>query len=200
MTIADTAVRRRPGGRTARVRSAVLRAFLQELAEAGFSATSFESVAVRAGVHKTTVYRRWRSRESLLIEAAREYSADGVPLPDTGSLRGDLYLLAQQASSALRSPGPQALLRAVVTEANLSPELSDVARSYWLERLGHVAEIVRRGIERGEVAISIDPTLVIETLIGPMYLRALVTQQPVDDSFIEGLVDLVLAAATGEPQ
>lgn len=189
---------RRPGGRSARVRSAVLRAFIQELAEVGYPAVSFESVAKRAGVHKTTLYRRWTRPEGLLLEAALEYSGNGVSVPDTGSLKDDLLLVARHVAESLESPAPQAMLRAVVTEAKHNPELADVARTYWRARFRHIGEIVRRGIERGEVSFSIDPDLVIEALTAPMYMRTFVTQEPVDDRFIEALVDLILVAATGE--
>jgi AcrR family transcriptional regulator len=171
---------------------------MHELAERGYPAVSFETVAKRAGVHKTTLYRRWTRPEGLLLEAALEFSGNSVPLPDTGSLRDDLLLLARHMAESLNSPGPQAMLRAVVTEAKHNPELADVARKYWRARFNHIGGIVRRGVERGEVSISIDSHLVIESLTGPIYMRALVTQEPVDDRFIEDLVDLVRTAATGE--
>ena len=171
---------------------------MQELADVGYPALSFETVAKRAGVHKTTLYRRWGKPEGLLLEAALEFSGNGVPLPDTGSLRDDLLLLARNVAESLNSPAPQAMLRAVVTEAKHNPELAGVARTYWRARFRHIGEIVRRGVERGEVSFSIDPHLVIEAMTGPMYMRALVTQEPVDDRFIEDLVDLILGAATGE--
>jgi AcrR family transcriptional regulator len=171
---------------------------MQELAEVGYPGVSFETVAKRAGVHKTTLYRRWARPEGLLLEAALEFSGNGVPLPDTGSLRDDLLLLARHTTESLDSPAPQAVLRAVVTEAKHNPELADVARTYWRARFRHIGDIVRRGVERGEVSFSIDAHLVIEALTGPIYMRPLVTQEPVDDRFIEDLVDLILAAATGE--
>jgi AcrR family transcriptional regulator len=155
-------------------------------------------VATRAGVHKTTLYRRWPSPEALLLEAALEYSADSVPVPDTGSLRDDLFLLARHVAESLRSSGPQAMLRAVIVQAEGSPELVESARSYWRTRFEHLSAIVQRGIERGEVSFSVDPHLVVELLIGPMYLRALITQELVDDDFIKGVVDLIAAAATGD--
>jgi AcrR family transcriptional regulator len=171
---------------------------MQELVEVGYPAVSFETVAKRAGVHKTTLYRRWARPEGLLLEAALEFSGNGVPVPDTGSLRDDLLLVARHMAESLDSPAPQAMLRAVVTEAKRHPELAGVARAYWRARFRHISEIVRRGVERGEISFSIDPDLVIEALTGPIYMRALVTQEPVDDRFIEDLVDLILAAATGE--
>lgn len=171
---------------------------MQELAEVGYPAVTFETVARRAGVHKTTLYRRWARPEALLLEAAAEFSATSAPVPDTGSLRDDLLLLGRQVAESLRSPAPQAMLRAVAIEARHNPVLADVARGYWRARVQHIGEIVRRGVENGEISFSIDPHLVIEALLGPLYLRTLVMQEPVDDSFIEGVVDLIVAAATGD--
>ena len=73
--------RRRPGGRSARVRAAVLEATLDQLAESGYDGLSFEAVAVRAGVHKTTLYRRWSDRTALVLDAMLELSSQTVPVP-----------------------------------------------------------------------------------------------------------------------
>src|SRR6266511_5046821 len=81
---------RRPGGRSARVRSDAIAATLAELAERGYAALSLESIARRAGVHKTTLYRRWGTREELVLEAMLARAGEHISVPDTGSLRGDL--------------------------------------------------------------------------------------------------------------
>src|SRR6266496_3740796 len=90
-----TIPRKRPGGRSARDRTAVLRAALEELIAVGYPSFSVEGVAERAGVHKTTLYRRWRNRENLLLEAMLEHGRENVPIPDTGSLRSDLLAYAK---------------------------------------------------------------------------------------------------------
>jgi AcrR family transcriptional regulator len=186
---------RRPGGRSARVRRAVVTAFIDELAERGFSALSFESVAARAGVHKTTLYRRWGSRENLLLDVALHTAADAVPVPDTGSLVTDLAALAAAVARNLRSKPVEAMLRAVVSEALVHPEVATAAREFWDARFQAAKEIVRRAVARGEVDANVSAGLVIESLIGPLYLRVLVTQQPLDDAFIEELSTLVASAA-----
>lgn len=169
---------------------------MQELADVGYAAVGFEAVARRAGVHKTTLYRRWASREALLLEAALEFSADGVSVPDTGSLRDDLLLLARQVDENLRSPAPHAMLRAVITQAHHNPDLVEAARKYWRTRIDLMGAIVQRAIERGEISLSTDPRLLIEALIGPIYLRSLVTQQEVDRRWLEELVDLTVTSVS----
>ena len=90
---------RRPGGRTARVRAAVIAATLAELAERGYSGVSLDGVAARAEVHKTTIYRRWRAKETLVLDAMLEQAGQTVAIPDTGSLRGDLLELARRSAA-----------------------------------------------------------------------------------------------------
>ncbi|HVM15567.1 MAG TPA: TetR/AcrR family transcriptional regulator [Egibacteraceae bacterium] len=182
----------RPGGRSARVRAAVLSAFLDALVESGYSQVSFETLASRAGVHKTTLYRRWGTRENLLLDAALHSAAEAVPVPDTGVLHTDLHELVAAIAANLRSPPAEAMLRAVVSEAMARPTVANAARRFWQARFAGAREIVARAIDRGEVAPTVDPDLVIEMLIGPVYLRVLVTQEPVDDEFIRSLVGFVV--------
>src|SRR2546421_3031759 len=107
-------VLRRPGGRTARVRAAVLAATLDDLVEHGYAQLSLDGVARRAGVHKTTVYRRWGSKEALVLELMRERAAQEVPIPDTGTLRGDLVELARTAAGLAAVPAIEAIVRAAI--------------------------------------------------------------------------------------
>lgn len=185
----------RPGGRSARVRAAVLSAFLDLLVESGYSQLSFDALADRAGVHKTTLYRRWGSRENVLLDAALHSAQEAVPLPDTGALRSDLQALAAAIADNLRSPAAEAMLRAVVSEAMAEPTVAQAARRFWDNRFAGARTIVTRAVARGEASASVDADVIIETLIGPMYLRVLVTQEPLDDEFITALVDLVARAA-----
>ena len=182
---------RRPGGRSARVREDVLKATLEELAEGGYSALSLESVAKRAGVHKTTLYRRWGKREALVLEAMLERVGEGVPVPDTGSLRQDLLELARGAAATASSPEGEAVTRAVAGESPYDAGLAKAARSFWAERLALDAVIVERAIARGEAAKGTDAVEVIESVIAPIYFRLLATGEPLEPAFIEGVVDRV---------
>lgn len=182
----------RPGGRSARVRTAVLQATLEEVADRG-ARFSVEAVAARAGVHKTTVYRRWPTRTQLLVEALLERSRIEVPIPDTGSLREDLRALMRAVVANLKSQLARGVLRVLVDEAH-DAELRAAAIDFWRERFALVTELINRGIERGEVPRDVDADLMIEALIAPLYLRLLVTLEPLDDEFLDRVVDLVLRA------
>jgi AcrR family transcriptional regulator len=190
--------RRRPGGRSARVRTAVLRATLDELAAAGYGDLSFESVAHRAGVHKTTLYRHWPDREALVREALLARSEVTVPIPDTGTLRADLIAFARSVVANISAPGYEAIVRAVASDARTEGALGDASRGFWRERFQLARIIVLRGIERGEIGADVDPNLLLESLVGPLYLRLLITREPLDDAFIEAIVtQLIVSPASG---
>src|SRR5215207_3585901 len=129
----DTAVAR-PGGRTARVRATVLDATVAELVEHGYAALSVEGVAVRAGVNKTTVYRRWGGKDSLLVDAVETFAAAEADVPDSGDIDKDLRLWAGSILRTLTGPVSGALVRAVFGGAGDSPQVRDLRHRFWLIR------------------------------------------------------------------
>jgi AcrR family transcriptional regulator len=183
---------RRPGGRSARVRARAIAATLAELAEAGYSALSLESVARRAGVHKTTLYRRWGTRKDLVLEAMLDRAGGHISVPDTGSLQDDLLELARTAAANAASPEVAAMARATAAQLPHDARLAAANRRFWTERLALDATIVVRAIERGEASRETDPERVIEALLGPIHLRLLLTGEPIDRPFLEGIVDIVV--------
>jgi AcrR family transcriptional regulator len=194
----DRACRRRPGGRSARVRSAVLRATIAELLRTGYAGLSVEAVAKRAGVHKTTVYRRWGTPQQLVTDALLAHMSAKVPPPDTGMLRSDLVALTSAIATNLTSPESAALLKTMVASGTYLPEVRQAGGQFWTFALA--GELIRRGINRGELPEGTDPDLVIEALIAPLYLRLLVLDWPIDAAYAERIVDLVLdGAVTGSP-
>jgi len=170
----------------------VVEATIAELADGGYAAVSLERVARRAGVAKTTLYRRWGTKEALVLEAMLERAGTRVSVPDTGSLRADLLEFADTAASNAASPEVSAMARAVVAGAPHDNTLAAAARDFWAQRLALDAVIVRRGMDRGEADADTDPRRVIESVIGPIHLRLLLTGEPVDRDFLEGVVDTVM--------
>jgi AcrR family transcriptional regulator len=174
------------------VRADAIAATLAELAERGYTALSLESIARRAGVHKTTLYRRWGTREELVLDAMLARADEHISVPDTGSLRGDLLTLARTAAANAASPEVAAMARAVAAESPRDGKLAAANRRFWAERLALDGVIVERAIERGEVAGGTEPRQVIESLLGPIHLRLLLTGEPIDDSFLQDIVDVVV--------
>jgi AcrR family transcriptional regulator len=183
---------RRPGGRSSRVRTAAITATLAELAENGYAGLSLERIARRAGVNKTSLYRRWGTREQLVLEAMLERTSEHVPVPDTGSLREDLRALATTAAANASTPEVAAMARAVAADSPRDGKLARASKRFWAERLALDGVIVERAIERGEVRSDTVPSELIEAVIGPIHLRLLLTHEPVDPGFIERIVDTVV--------
>jgi AcrR family transcriptional regulator len=151
----------------------VVRATLAELADDGYAGLSIESIAGRAGVNKTTLYRRWGTRDELVLEVMLATGRERVPIPDTGSLRDDLlaYGRAIIAGSRTRPPRP----RAVAAAGGHYSGLADASRRFWAERLSLASEIVKRAAARGEIRTPTDPALVVELVIAPIYFRLLMS-------------------------
>lgn len=187
----------RPGGRTARVRTAVLQATVAALAEDGYEALNVEDIAQRAGVHKTTVYRRWPTKAELVADAVRERSDERVQVPDTGTLAGDLQALARAIVANIGSDDGSSMIKNLLAITGTSNVLADETRAFWAERLRLTGAIVHRAIARGELPAGVDANLVIEALIGPLYVRLLFTGEPIDNKIADQVARTVTAGAGG---
>ncbi|WP_030615490.1 TetR/AcrR family transcriptional regulator [Streptomyces sclerotialus] len=186
--------RTRPGGRTARTRTAVLDAVFDELGETGFAALSMERVAQRSGVHQATIYRRWRTVEGLVCALLTERSA-GIPLPDTGSLCGDLRALARSIKGFFEDGRNQAMIEAVVSAAARDPRAEEVLRDFFTDRLAVAGAMVRRSVDRGELPADTDAEAVVAALGAPFYYRILVVRQPIDACLVESAAIATYTAA-----
>ncbi|CAM5408378.1 hypothetical protein SCALM49S_08153 [Streptomyces californicus] len=175
------------------MRRAVLAATVDLLAAEGLGGTTVAAVARAAGVRETSVYRRWKTRENLLLDALGSHADDALPAPDTGDVRQDLVQLMEAVADYLASPQGAALLH-----LGASPDAEAVEAErlpYWDARLRRGEDIVRRGVERGELDRDTDPRLVAETLAGPLFARVLLTGAPLDEGLARRIVDLTLDGA-----
>lgn len=179
----------RLGKRGEALRRAVLDAAVLEIAEAGADSASVQSVADRAGVHETSIYRRWKTRESLFLDAIIDRAQSVVPVPDTGTLRGDLIALASTTAAFMSSPLGQALLRA---GAQVSEDLAGEQRAFWKSRELALAPIMGRAVARGEVGADVDVKLVLEAIVAPLQFRVLLVREDLDPGLPGQLADLVL--------
>lgn len=186
----------RPGGRAARVRAAVLQAAADLLTEVGYDAMSYEDVADRAGVHRTTVYRRWPTKPELVAEAVGLHSDRHVPIPDTGTFATDLLALVRSVAANIGSEGGARRSRSIVAAAATSEQLKEAMHAFMDDRIERSEVIVRRAIERGELPEGIDPRVVIEPAVGAVWFRLLLTGEPIEDTFVERVNALVVGGAT----
>jgi AcrR family transcriptional regulator len=178
-----------------KVRAAVLAATLAELAGTGYAALTVENVARRAGVHKTTIYRRWKDREGLVTDAMTDLAATQVPFPDTGDIDTDLRRLARSFVAFLNSPTGQAVAAATLSDASRIPEVADAKHRFFEDRFRRAEPVISAAIARGELPAGTDPAELIRTLVAPIYLRLLVTGEPIDATTADNAAKVALAAA-----
>ena len=182
--------RARPGGRSARVREAVLQATMAVLQEKVFQELTIADVALRAGVHETSIYRRWGSKEAVVLEAF-VHVAESFAVPDTGALRSDLVALMENLISLLRSSQGQAMLALTRSSQN---HVVGTRRAFWRRRFELLKAIFDRALARGELTRPIDATIFLETLIAPVYLRVLLTGEPFEEWPYRDSIDRLLLA------
>ncbi len=186
----------RPGGRTARTRAAVLDAALEELSSRGYDQVSVEAIAHRAGVHKTTLYRRWGGKEHLIADAIETAAADRIDVPDSGDVGQDLRALARAVQAVLTSREGAAVVRALVSGAPDAAEVQRIIRRFWAARVAHVGQpIVSRAIERGQLPMETDPAELIRYVAAPLYYRLLITADPLTEATADQAASAALAAA-----
>ena len=194
MTSTPATKRSRPGGRSARVVTAVHAATLELLDEVGFDGLQLPAVAERAQVNRTTVYRRWPTRIDLLADLLTTFTDDHVADPDTGSFEGDLRALLAAIAAALQSRAIRSILRGATEAAESEPEMRAAQDAFWERRFQLSCLIVERAVSRGELPAGVDSRSVLEMASGPLYFRALFTAEAVDDRFIEEVTRRVVTA------
>ncbi|MGW4725348.1 TetR/AcrR family transcriptional regulator [Streptomyces sp. NPDC004291] len=185
-------IRRRPGGRSTKVRSAVVTATLDLLAESGPEKLSIGEVATRAGVHETSIYRRWKTRERLILDAMTERSTELLKIPDTGSVRGDLVALGQELVDYGTSPLGEALMRTLAANTDDS-DTAQIRSQFWAARYEECQSLVERATARGELPYSADGRTLLEVFIAPIHFRLLMTREPVDSHLLKLIADITVA-------
>lgn len=180
-------------GRSARVVDAVLLATAEELGQVGFAALRIEDVATRSGVNKTTIYRRWPTKEELVTSVLETVTLSSS-VPDCGSLRVDLLALLNDITARAATPEGRGITRLLQAERG-RPEFASVLRHRRTELLEARRVIFERAIERREIPEGSDATLLVELLMAPLISRLLYVSGTVDARFIKVLVDTVVAGA-----
>jgi len=181
--------------RGAPVRHAVLRATAELLLTEGLAGTRIADIAARAGVHETSIYRRWGTRNNLIAEALSSHLDNELPLPDTGSTREDLTAFFTALAEFLTTPAGRSMTSLSLARPD-SEDPIDLARDrFWDMRLTRASILVRRGIDRGDIRSEIDPQLILEAVAGPLHLHILLRNQPADRDYVSSLIDLTLDGA-----
>jgi AcrR family transcriptional regulator len=187
-----TASHTRPGGRSARIRAAVHRAVEELLAEGPSEALTIPLVAARAGVHPTTLYRRWGSLSELTADVASSRFSGDIVVPDTGTLRGDLERWATDVAKDLEDPDVLAVVRAAVGAAGTEGGSLCVAdRHAQLTAMLERERSRRSGRSADESAVP-DVERAADALLGPLYYRAIFSGCPAPPAWPRELVGALL--------
>ncbi|MDC2953825.1 MULTISPECIES: TetR/AcrR family transcriptional regulator [Streptomyces] len=177
------------------VTEAIRAAVFEELAAVGYARMSIEGIARRAGVGKTAVYRRWKSKLHLVLDVVSALAVMGLPTPDTGSLEGDLRVLYEVTSRALRHPVASQIIPDLQAEAARNPEIAEAMQKTLREGQEGVAlKILVAAEQRGEIRAGFDDELALDVISGPLYWRSVVIRSP---KLPKGYLD-ALARATAQ--
>lgn len=198
-----------PTRRTGRPRSAeadraILDATRAALVELGWGKLTMGDVAARAGVAKTTLYRRWAGKNELVVDAVAALFDEHLELPDRGSLQADVEGVVLQFASLLERPETKTALMAVVAESTRDEALRDRIRSAIVDRQKSLVLIGRaRAQTRGELPHEPDETqaarnadLIFDVIAGAVVHRTLVSAEPVDAEWARGFAALVVGGLT----
>ena len=177
------------------ITTAITAAVFDELAERGYARLSMESVAKRAGVGKSALYRRWASKQEMALSVIAEFSVGQAEFPDTGSLVGDLRQSLEALARWLSHPKFSRILADLVAEMGRNPELSDVVEGMIGQpRRDRGLVLLQRAIERGELDADTDLELALDLLAAPIYWRLLVRDGQLEPGYLDKLTVLLSRA------
>jgi AcrR family transcriptional regulator len=175
------------------VRAEVLAAVEAELAEHGYDGLTIDAVAARSGVHRTTVYRRWKTVAGLLVDLLQAGFDDSWEPADTGSLEGDLVKLNREVHAALTAT--PSVTQAVIAASFRTPEAAEALTAFWADRYRRSAVVVRRAVVRQEVPAATDPQQVLMTATAPLYHQLVLLRQPLSRASADRYARAAAAAA-----
>ncbi|MFI7273234.1 TetR/AcrR family transcriptional regulator [Streptomyces sp. NPDC049879] len=185
----------RPGGRTARVREAVLRAAGDALAEQGFERFDLGEVARRAGVGKTTLYRRWGTTTGLVADLLADMAEQSLPRTESGDLLTDLRANARLVLRTLTDTRQSALFRSVIAAATGDERTAAALHRFYAVRIAEWAPCVEQAVARGELPAGTDASEVVRAVSAPLYYRLLASGDPLDEGAADRAAEAAVAAA-----
>jgi TetR/AcrR family transcriptional regulator, regulator of autoinduction and epiphytic fitness len=178
--------------RVERSRRVILRAALSELGEAGYGAFTIESVAARAGVAKSTIYRHWPDKIALIADAFETSHEHAVPSVEGLTARESLQRLLCHVAEVVVDSEFSSCIPALIEGAERDPRLREFRHRYSVLRRQSLTGLITRGAADGEFRPVVDPELAAQALLGPIFYRRLMTSEPFDPRHVGDLIDLVL--------
>ncbi|MCV7192726.1 TetR/AcrR family transcriptional regulator C-terminal ligand-binding domain-containing protein [Mycolicibacterium brumae] len=180
------------------MRDAVHQAVLEMVIEGGVDKIGIPEISRRAGVRDSTIYRRWQTRENLVVDALLAASQRTLRVPDTGTLHGDLSTFASELIDYLNTPLGDGLTRtlAYIPESEATRQARE---TFWASRFQEILPMLARATERGELPADADGRALMELLVAPIHFRHLLTRQPADHAFAERLATAAIQAVQTAP-
>lgn len=177
--------------RVEKSKKTVLRATYELLTQSGLSGVSVDEVSRRSGVAKTTIYRHWPSRESLLVDACAQLSSR-PQAPDTGTARGDLERLASQVVARLQQPWAT-VMPSIIDAAERDKQLAALQANIHSQMREAFVTVIERGQARGEISKSQDCRELVAIILGPIMYRRFFSREPLDEAFAKRVVGRAVA-------
>jgi AcrR family transcriptional regulator len=198
----DAAPRREPGETTSentdervrRSKAVILRTASELMIEKGVAGLSVDEVSQRSGVAKTTIYRHWRTRSDLVLAACSSIST-AQETPDSGSFEGDLTALLLDLAHLLQTARWPLVLPSIIDAAERDPKLATL---YSREQQRHATPylvVIERGRRTGDVSPKADAATMVAQLVGPLFYRRWFSREPLDKSFVKGVLRNAIAKA-----
>ncbi|KJK39831.1 TetR family transcriptional regulator [Streptomyces variegatus] len=185
----------RPGGRTARVREAVLRAAEDALTEQGLTGLDLAEIARRADVGRTTVYRRWGTVTGLVADLLADMAEQSAPRTETGSLLGDLTANARLVQRTLTDPRQGPLFKALIAAATGDAKTAAALHRFYDIRVREWAPCVRQAVDRGEAPEGTDAHEVVRAVSAPLYYHLLISGGRLDEAMADRAAEAAVTAA-----
>ncbi len=177
--------------RSSEADQAILQTTLQLLVEQGYDAMSMEGVAAAAGVGKTTIYRRYPGKRELVVAAVSSLANTLETYADSGDVRADLYKFVGQFHRILKARNLYSMLGTVLVKEREDPELIELFRSLVIyPRMEAMSDILRRGIERGDVRSDIQVEVITQMIAGSIFARHIAGQAE-DDQWLQSVIDAI---------
>ncbi|MFC8719686.1 TetR/AcrR family transcriptional regulator [Kitasatospora sp. NPDC057198] len=192
-------MRRGPGRpRQEHVTASVLDAVVELVAESGMGALTMDAVAARAGVGKPAIYRRWPTKQDLLIAAA-ESRIGPLTVPDAGDFRTELRAVLTARMTAYRQPGVNRLLAGVIGSAAEAGAEPGAYQAYTARVMGETRHLLERGVARGDVRPDVDLGAAATLVAAALVFRMVAEQQLPDEQLVESVVELIARAVAATP-
>ncbi|MEU3923292.1 TetR/AcrR family transcriptional regulator [Streptomyces sp. NPDC029004] len=180
-------------GRSEKARQAILEAADDLLAEKGFAGITMEGIAARAGVAKQTIYRWWNTKTDVLVDAFLQDMTEELTPPDHGDIALDLHAHLRQLACFLSQSDSGAVFKALIAQAQHDPAFAEDFRARYLDEQRRRDRLpLERAVRRGQLPAGLDLAAETDQLVGPLYYRVLVTDEPVSQDFTDRLVDVFL--------